>query len=69
MLTEKERKILELRGKGLKQTEIAKKLKISQPAVSSFESNALKKITEANATLDFIKNIGFKPEDLRVKKR
>ena len=69
MLTEKERKILELRRKGLRQIEIAKKLKISQPAVSSFESNAIKKITEAHATLDFIKNIGLKPEDLHVKKR
>ena len=47
MLTKKEKQILELRKKGLRQERIASKLKISQPAVSAFENNALRKIREA----------------------
>ena len=48
MLTKKEKRILELRKKGLRQEQIAIKLKISQPAVSAFENNALKKLRELN---------------------
>lgn len=62
MLTEKERKILELRKKGLKQVDIAKKLGISQPAVSAFEANALKKIKEAAGTMEFARNNDIKIE-------
>ena len=57
MLTEKEIKILELRKKGLNQIEIAHKLKISQPAVSNFEKNVHRKITEAKKILEIIKKI------------
>lgn len=63
MLTEKERHVLELRKKGLKQSEIAAKLKISQPAVSAFESNALRKIRNAKKVLDFAKKLGIEYED------
>ena len=45
MLTKKEKEVLELRSTNLKQ--IAFKLKISQPAVSAFENNAIRKIREA----------------------
>ena len=57
MLTEKEKRVLELRNKGHKQSLIASKLKISQSAVSSFESNALKKIREAAETLEYTKKL------------
>jgi len=63
MLTEKEKQILELRKKGLKQKEIASKLKISQPAVSAFENNALKKIRNAKKIMEFAKKLGVKYEE------
>ncbi|MGV8168985.1 MAG: LuxR C-terminal-related transcriptional regulator [Candidatus Nanoarchaeia archaeon] len=47
MLTEKEIRVLELRNKGLTQVEVAKKLGISQAAVSSFEQNAMRKLDDA----------------------
>ena len=63
MLTKKEKQILELRKKGLKQNEIASKLKISQPAVSSFETNALRKIRNAKKVMDFVKKLGVDYEE------
>ena len=63
MLTKKEKQILELRKKGLKQSEIASKLKISQPAVSAFYTNALKKIRNAKKTIDFVKELGMEYEE------
>ena len=63
MLTKKEKQILELRKKGLKQNEIASKLKISQPAVSAFFTNALKKIRNAKKTIDFVKELGIEYEE------
>ena len=63
MLTKKEKEILELRKKGFKQIDIAVKLKISQPAVSAFESNALKKIRNAKRILEFVKELGFEYEE------
>src|SRR3989344_8982652 len=58
-LTEKELKVLELRKKEMTQVEIARSLKISQAAVSSFESNAKKKIEDAKLTLKLIKELGI----------
>ena len=55
MLTKKEIQVLELRKKGFRQMEIASRLKISQPAVSSFESNSLRKIRNARKVMDFVK--------------
>ena len=63
MLTRKEKEILELRKKGFKQIDIAFKLKISQPAVSAFESNALKKIRNAKRILEFVKELGLEYEE------
>ncbi len=63
MLTKKEMQILELRKKGMKQVEIASKLKITQPAVSAFESNAIRKIRDAKKLIDFVKNSGIKYEE------
>jgi len=59
LLTEKEIEVLKLRQKGLKQSEIAEKLGISQPAVSSFEQSIAKKIEESIQLLDLLKEIGI----------
>ena len=63
MLTKKERQILELRKKGMKQEDVASRLKISQPAVSSFERNALKKIREAKQVVDLAGAMGIKYDE------
>ncbi len=63
MLTKKEKQILELYNRGLKQNEIAERLKISQPAVSSFINNALRKIRGAKQTMEFVKKMGIKYEE------
>lgn len=59
-LTEKELQILKLRKQGLNQIQIAKSLKISQSAVSSFENNAHKKINDYQSSLALIKKLGIK---------
>ena len=63
MLTKKEKQILELRKKGFKQLDIASKLKISQPAVSAFESNALRKVRDAEKSIKFVKDFGIEYEE------
>ncbi len=60
MLTEKEIQVLELRVKKLIQIEISKKLGISQAAVSHFEKNALRKISEAKETIKIAKKLDIK---------
>jgi len=62
MLTEKEIKVLKLKKEGLTQSETAKKLKISQPAVSYFYNNALKKIKQAEEILRIKEELGIKNE-------
>ncbi|MFA6023294.1 MAG: LuxR C-terminal-related transcriptional regulator [Candidatus Pacearchaeota archaeon] len=62
MLTEKEILVLKLKKEGLTQKEIAKKLKISQPAVSSFYNNALYKIGDAEEVLKIKKELGVRNE-------
>ena len=60
---ETSRKILDyLSEKDASESEIAKKLKISQPAVSSFYNNALKKIKDAESILEIKKELGVKDE-------
>jgi Tfx family DNA-binding protein len=59
-LTEKEIKVLQLRSEGLTQVEVAKRLKISQAAVSEFEKNAYRKLQDAQETLDFAKEMKLK---------
>jgi len=61
-LTEKEISVLNLKKKGLTQLEIAKKLKISQPAVSSFYRNAIQKIKDGYETVKIAKKLGIKNE-------
>jgi transcriptional regulator len=60
MLTEKEIEVLKLNKQGFTQIEIAKKLKITQPAVSNFYKNALKKISEAEEILKIKKELDQK---------
>ena len=57
MLTEKEVEVLKLKKTGLTQIEISRKLKITQPAVSKFYNNALKKISQAEKILGIKKDI------------
>jgi len=57
MLTEKEIEVLKLKKEGLNQTEIAKKLKISQPAVSNFYNNAIWKLKDAEEVLKLKKEL------------
>ncbi len=59
MLTEKEIEVLELRAKKLIQIDVSKKLMISQAAVSHFEKNALRKIKEAEQTIETAKKLGL----------
>ncbi len=61
-LTEKEILVLQLRSEGLTQAKIARRLKISQAAVSDFETNAHKKLRDAEEMLNFAKKIGVKPQ-------
>lgn len=60
MLTEKEIEVLRLKKQGLNQLEIAKKLRISQPAVSNFYKNALTKIKQAEEIIKIKKELGVK---------
>jgi transcriptional regulator len=60
MLTRKEKEVLILKSKELIQQEIAKKLKISQPAVSKFYNNALWKIRDAEETIKLKRELGVK---------
>jgi len=60
MLTEKEVEVLKLKQEGLTQKEIAKKLKISQPAVSNFYNNALWKIQDAKKIIQLKKELKIK---------
>jgi len=59
MLTEREKKVLELRAKGLGQNEIARRMKITQAAVSQFQTNAYKKIKESVELIEFAKKKGI----------
>lgn len=60
MLTKREIEILNLRKKGLDQKKIAKKLKISQPAVSLFERNIKRKLKDSVDMLELIKDMEIK---------
>jgi transcriptional regulator len=60
MLTEKEVIVLKLKKSGFNQLDISKKLKISQPAVSGFYKNALRKIAEAEEIFKIKKELGLK---------
>jgi transcriptional regulator len=60
MLSEREKEVLKLKLEGKTQLEIARRLKISQPAVSNFYNNALWKIKDAEETIKLKKEMGVK---------
>ena len=66
MLTKKEIVVLELEKKGLIQLEIAKILKISQPAVSGFYNNALKKIMGARKISEIAEKLKVKLKEEEI---
>ncbi len=63
MLTEKELDILRRRARGERQERIAKSLGISQAAVSQFETNAHRKILEAQRVQELAKRLGLRTEE------
>ena len=63
MLTEKELDILTRRAHGENQQRIAKALGISQAAVSQFETNAHRKILEAETLRAIVKKLGMTTEE------
>ncbi len=63
MLTKREIEVLELRKKGLKQSEAAKKLGVTQAAISLFEKNAHRKIRDTVKDLQIIKKMGIKYDE------
>ena len=69
MLTEKEIEVIKLRKRGLNQSEIAEKLGISQPAVSSFESNIARKIKSSIEIFELLKELGIDLSKYRKEKK
>lgn len=63
LITKKELDVLKLRQKGMKQTDVAKKLGITQAAVSKFESNALSKIIRAKKLVELADEMGLEVQD------
>lgn len=59
MLTEKELAVLQRRARGESQQDIARALSISQAAVSKFETNAHRKILEAERISELCKELGI----------
>jgi transcriptional regulator len=62
VITEKELKVLQLRKTGMTQVEVAKKLGISQAAISSFENSGLRKLEDAEEILKLAKELGIKTQ-------
>jgi transcriptional regulator len=60
ILTDKEIRVLELKREGLTQVQIAKKLGVSQAAVSGFYTNAIAKIKSSYETVELAKKMGIK---------
>lgn len=63
MLTKKEREVLQLRQKGMTQVEAAKKLGVTQAAVSKFEKNALDKLRRAKKIVSWAEKLGLEVEE------
>ena len=63
MLTKKEIEVLKMIKSGMKQCDISKKLKISQPAISVFKNKAYKKLQDARKLIKIFKEIGVNVEE------
>jgi DNA-binding NarL/FixJ family response regulator len=57
-LTERERLILELAGKGLSDYKIARKINTDPPSVTRSRKNAQKKLREARIDLEWAEKVG-----------
>ncbi len=68
-LTEKEIVVLQLRAQGLTQTDVAKRLAISQAAVSNFEQNAKRKLEDATRTLQLARDLKLLDEPSATPKK
>lgn len=64
MLTKKEIEVMKLRKLALTQSEVAKKLGISQAAVSKFEKNAVSKILDASKVLKIQRKLKVVVEEI-----
>lgn len=58
MLTQRERKILELIKEGLSDYKIARRLSVDPPSVTISRKNAFKKLRQANEDLAWAEHIG-----------
>lgn len=58
-LTEREKAILRLKKRGLSDYAIGRKLKTDITNVARSHRNALKKVAQAQADLDFVKELGL----------
>ena len=63
MLTDHELEILKRRAAGEGQAQIAKSLGITQAAISKAETNAQRKILEAERYIEILKSMGITIED------
>ena len=67
-LTEREKMILRLSKLGLSDYRISRKIKKDPPAVMRSHSNALRKISQAEADLEFARKIGLNTQPENKKK-
>jgi transcriptional regulator len=63
MLTEREWHVLLLRHEGLRQSQIARRLRVTQGAVSRMETNARAKISAARRELALANKLGIAATD------
>ncbi len=68
MLTERELEVTLRRARGESQKDIAKALKITQGAVSQFETNAQRKLIDAHKTLELLSQKGVTVEEGAIDK-
>ena len=66
MLTERERKILELAAKGLSDYKIARELHTDAPSATRSRKNALRKLKEAEEAIAWAKKLGY-PEAKKLR--
>jgi DNA-binding NarL/FixJ family response regulator len=66
-LTVREKTILQLSVRGLSDYRISRKIKKDPTNVVRSHSNALKKLSQAEADLEFARKIGLKTESERTK--
>ena len=59
MLTKREIEVLKLVKEGFTQIQVSKKLGITQPAVSLFYNNALRKIKDSKEVIKIAEDLGL----------